>query len=187
MRNQSSIPTWLWYSPVLTGWSYLVVFFLFLIVQGQSRYELIGDLIWNIGLIFIVASMVLFHKLNLNGTGRWRKFSLFIPVIGCLSYQTGAITGYFGEPIIIFYPLGALLTAIGMLVVGLQVAMSKKLKQWKRFTPLLVGLYPFLVMFPIVFITGNPSVYAILLWGIPWKILGCVLLSEFFKLRKAMA
>lgn len=83
--------------------------------------------------------------------------------------------------------LPAFLTAVGMVVIGIQVPMTGMLKQWKRFTPLYVGLFPFVVMFPIVFITGNPSVHAILLWGLPWKIMGCALLGEFFKLKKAMA
>jgi hypothetical protein len=187
MKTRSTIPAWLWYAPVITGWSYISVCILLVVVQENSRYKPLGDFFWNIGLIFIVFSMLLFHKLNLNGTGGWRKFSLFIPVIGSISYQVGAITNYFGEPVIIFYPIGALLTAVGMTIVGIQVAIAKQLKQWKRFTPLMIGLYPFIVMFPIVMITGSPSIYAIMLWGLPWKIMGCVLLSEFYKSKKAMA
>jgi hypothetical protein len=187
MKNHAAIHPALWYAPVITGWSYIIVCILLMFVDENSRYKPLGDMFWNIGLIFIVVSMFLFHKLNLNGKSGWRKFSLFIPVIGCLSYQVGAITGYFGEPIIIFYPLGALLTAVGMIVVGIQVIMAKQLKQWKRFTPLLVGLYPFIVMFPIVMITGSPNIYAIMLWGLPWKIVGCVMLGEYYKLKRAMA
>jgi hypothetical protein len=186
MKNQTSIRPWIWYAPVITGWSYIIVCILLLFVDENSRYKPLGDMFWNIGVIFIVVSMYLFHKLDLNGKNTWRKISLFIPVIGSVSYQVGAITNYFGEPVIIFYPLGALLTAIGMTVVGIQVIIAKQLKRWKRFTPLLVGLYPFIVMFPIVMITGSPSIYAIMLWGLPWIIVGRVMLGEYYKFKRAM-
>lgn len=187
MKKYSSIPALLWYAPVITGWCYMIVCVLLALLNQGSPYKPLGDLIWNLGLVFIVISMVLLHKLNLNGTSTWRKITLFIPVAGCVSYQIGAMTGWFGEPVLIFFPISAFLTAIGMLMIGIQVIKAKELTDWKRFTPLMVGLYPFAVMFPILFITGHPNIYAILLWGLPWKIMGCALLMEYYKVKRVMA
>ena len=44
--------------------------------------------------------------------------------------------------------------------------------------PLLVGLYPFLVMFPLLVITGHPDLAAIMGWGVPWLLLGIGMATE---------
>jgi hypothetical protein len=180
MKQHSSIPAFLWYAPALTGLSYLIVFILIIVLSGSPAEKQLGDIIFSIAQVCILFSMLLLHKLNLNGRGFWKKFSLLIPVLGALSYLVGIISLFIGEPIIIVFPLGALLTGLGMMIVGIQVVRAHELKQWKRFTPLLVGLYPFVIMFPIVIITGSPSIHAIMLWGIPWKIMGCALLTELY-------
>lgn len=186
MKQHSSIPVFLWYAPAATGLSYLSVFSLFIVLSGDPSDKQLGDTIFSIGQVCILFSMLLLHKLNLNGRGFWRKFSLLIPVLGSLSYLTGIISMFIGQPIIIFFPTGALLTGLGMVIVGIQVVRTGKLGAWKRFTPLLVGLYPFVIMFPIVIITGSPSVPAILLWGVPWKIMGCTLLTELYSRKKSL-
>jgi hypothetical protein len=180
MKKNLSIPGLLWYTPAITGLSYLIVFILFLVLSGTPTETQLGDIIFSIGQVSILFSMLLLHKLNLNGRGFWKKFSLLIPVFGSLSYLGGIVSLFIGNPIIIFFPLGALLIGLGMLIVGIQVVRAGELKEWKRFTPLIVGLYPFVIMFPIVIITGSPSIHAIMLWGIPWKIMGCALLSELY-------
>lgn len=186
MKSYSSVPAFLWYAPAMAGLSYLLVFIFFVLFAGIPAFHVTGDIIFNIGQLAIICSMLLMHKLNLNGKSRWKKFSLFIPVLCALSYMAGFFSGFAGERIILFYPLGALLTAMGMVIVGIQVARARVLKQWKRFAPLAVGLYPFVVMFPIVIITGSPSIAAILLWGFPWIIMGCALLSEYYSLKKSV-
>jgi hypothetical protein len=72
----------------------------------------------------------------------------------------------------ILQPLGALITAVGMTLVGIAVLRTRRWGGWQRFTPLLVGVYPFLVMFPFVIITDEPNILAISGWGLPWFLLG---------------
>jgi hypothetical protein len=72
----------------------------------------------------------------------------------------------------ILQPLGAVITAVGMTLVGTAVLRTRRWGGWQRFTPLLVGVYPFLVMFPFVIVTGEPNILAISGWGLPWFLLG---------------
>jgi len=72
----------------------------------------------------------------------------------------------------ILQPLGAVITAVGMTLVGIAVLRAKRWGGWQRFTPLLVGIYPFLVMFPFVIITDEANILAISGWGLPWFLLG---------------
>jgi hypothetical protein len=77
-----------------------------------------------------------------------------------------------GEDTSVLLPLGALTTAVGMTLVGIAVLRAKRWGGWQRFTPLLVGIYPFVAMFPFLLITGEPNIPAITGWGLPWLLLG---------------
>jgi hypothetical protein len=69
-------------------------------------------------------------------------------------------------------PAGAILTAIGMTMYGVEVIRSRRLSGPAAIAPLLAGIYPFAAMFPIVAATGEPSTVAIALWGIPLGLIG---------------
>ncbi len=75
----------------------------------------------------------------------------------------------------ILQPVGAVITAVGMTLVGIAVLRTRRWGGWQRFTPLLVGVYPFLVMFPFIIITDEPNILAIAGWGLPWFLLGYVI------------
>jgi hypothetical protein len=81
---------------------------------------------------------------------------------------------FFGtSPVLVFFPLGAFLSAAGMVWVGIQIVRrDDRWAGWEKFTPLIVGIYPFVVMFPAVMITGYPNIYLIMLWGLPWLLFG---------------
>lgn len=75
-------------------------------------------------------------------------------------------------------PLGALITVAGMTLVGIAVLRARRWEGWRRFMPLLVGLYPFVAMFPLVFVISEPSYLSIAGWGLPWILLGYALWSS---------
>jgi hypothetical protein len=72
----------------------------------------------------------------------------------------------------ILQPVGAVITAVGMTLVGIAVLRRRRWGSWQRFTPLLTGVYPFLVMFPFVIITDDANMLAIAGWGLAWFLLG---------------
>lgn len=75
--------------------------------------------------------------------------------------------------------LGALGTAVGLVVLGVTAARRRSgaVSGPGRFAVLLAGVYPFVVMFPIVAATGEPSVVAIALWGLPLMLVGLAMLG----------
>jgi len=83
-----------------------------------------------------------------------------------------------GDDTSFLLPLGALITAVGMTLVGIAVLRAKRWGGWQKFTPLLAGIYPFLAMFPLIFITEEPSMLTITGWGLPWLLLGCAIWSS---------
>lgn len=105
--------------------------------------------------------------------GRFGGIALGIAVLGQVSFLLGEIHSLIiGDNDSFLLPLGALITAVGMTLVGIAVLRARSWGGWQRFTPLLVGVYPFVAMFPYVFITGEPNQLAIVGWGLLWFLLG---------------
>jgi hypothetical protein len=100
-----------------------------------------------------------------TGFGTRRNF-FFVTMAGTISYNLAAIMP------LPFAPLGALLCALGMILVGIAVLRTRMWTGWKRFTPLLVGCYPFIFMFPLLILTGARPPVLIGLWGFTWILLG---------------
>jgi hypothetical protein len=158
---------------MLPGISYLTEFFIWKIFPPSTALNGVLGGLWTLGQIGIL--FILFHVYqSFIGDGKKIKMAgVLIAGAGAVSYAINYVFGYWlGMNTRPFLPAGALLTGIGMIVTGIQVLRAKKLKRIGRFAPLLVGLYPFLVMFPLLMITGHPSLLAILGWGIPWFLLG---------------
>lgn len=100
-----------------------------------------------------------------TGMGKRRNF-FYVSMAGAVSYILGQ---WMPLP---FAPLGALLTGLGMVLVGAASIREKVWMDWKRYVPLVVGCFPFLFMFPLLIITGNRPAAVIGFWGIPWIVLG---------------
>ncbi|MBN8821815.1 MAG: hypothetical protein J0I82_07265 [Spirosoma sp.] len=71
-----------------------------------------------------------------------------------------------------FAPLGAFMNGVSMILVGVATLKAKIWTDWKRYTPLAVGCFPFLFMFPLLIITGARPPAMIGLWAFPWMALG---------------
>ncbi|MBA2691523.1 MAG: hypothetical protein H0U65_03390 [Rubrobacter sp.] len=75
-------------------------------------------------------------------------------------------------------PIGAVITAVGMTLVGISVLRARRWSGWRRYMPLVVGVYPFVAMFPLIAVMSEPSFLSIALWGIPWTLLGLAMWSS---------
>lgn len=71
-----------------------------------------------------------------------------------------------------FAPLGAFMSGVSMILVGIATLKANRWTGWKRYVPLVVGCFPFLFMFPLLIITGARPPAMIGLWGFPWIALG---------------
>jgi hypothetical protein len=110
------------------------------------------------------------------GDGWLGRIGLGIALLGRTSFLIGEISSFArGSDDEIFVPLGALLTGIGMVVTGIAVVRARRWQGRQRFLPLLAGLYPFVAMFPLFAILGEPPIAVLALWGVVWLLLGLAL------------
>ncbi|QHT70839.1 hypothetical protein GXP67_31425 [Rhodocytophaga rosea] len=146
--------------------------------QSHSLNAVLGGL-WTIGQMGILVILSNLYRWKIAGGNKWKSIGVSIAAAGALSYSINYIFGYWlNMNTRVFLPLGALLSGLGMVVTGIQVLASKRWPGIKCILPLSVGLYPFLVMFPLLIITGHPDLVAIMGWGVPWLLLGIGMATE---------
>jgi hypothetical protein len=148
------------------------------VYDGGTNYR-----IWEAFLVLIQV-LLLIGVLGLlwsgaTGSGRLGQVGLGMALLGRISFLAGEINSFIqGKDDEILVPLGAVLTATGMILAGIAVLRAGRWLGRRRYLPLAVGLYPFVAMFPIVAITGDPSILMISLWGFLWVVLGIALHAE---------
>jgi hypothetical protein len=75
-------------------------------------------------------------------------------------------------------PVAALTSALGFILTGIAILRANRWHGWGRYTPLLVGLYFFVGMFPFVVILNQPSFIAVGLWGLFRLLLGLAMREQ---------
>lgn len=99
-------------------------------------------------------------------TGWTKRYLLLVPLLGSVFH---VITAVYPFP---FAPAGTFLNGLGMVLVGIVGTRAKIWPGWKRFAPLCVGLFPFMIQFPLLFILGTPPYHVLPLMGLPLTLLG---------------
>jgi hypothetical protein len=139
-----------------------------------------GFRIWE-GLLIVVQALLLAGVVGLawsgaTGGGWLGRIGLGIALVGRASFLVGEVRSLAtGTEDGTFLPLGALLTGVGMVLVGIAVLRARRWDDWHRYLPLLAGIYPFVAMFPLIAVMSEPPVLSIALWGIVWLLLGLAL------------
>lgn len=178
MKNSSPFHVMFYFLAPVAYFSEFIILKLF--PENHSVNGLLGGL-WTIGQVGIMITLFQIYRNKLTGE-KWSALGLVIAGIGAICYTINYFFGYWLHiNTRVFLPLGALLTGIGMTVTGVQILIAKKWTGGMKVAPLLVGLYPFVIMFPLVVITGHPDLNAILGWGIPWLVLGYAMVENELK------
>ena len=75
--------------------------------------------------------------------------------------------------------LSALVQGLGLLLAGVAVLRTGRWQGWQRFTPLLCGLYTFLVLIPALALSPEGyNAWALAGWQIPFLLLGVALAQQ---------
>ncbi|MCU0494359.1 MAG: hypothetical protein MUD01_22450 [Chloroflexaceae bacterium] len=119
------------------------------VVQEQSRIFDVLGFVLLFGLMGGPLGLLALRAVGDGWRGRIGVIGASITLLGLLSYLVGVLYTSLVDPEMgIFYALGALLSGVGMLPLGIAVAIARRLTGWQRFAPLLVGLY-YMLMIPI--------------------------------------
>lgn len=84
----------------------------------------------------------------------------------------------FDLAVAVLFPLSNALIGIGMLTVGVLALRARRWRGWRLATPLICGLYPFLVIVPVFAANGGPVFLVLSGWGACWMLLGLAMWSS---------
>lgn len=130
-----------------------------------------GFLLASIGMLVGAYSLLkIGEPVGLN-----RRKLFIIPIVGTVCHILSL------KVLVPFAPLGSFLYAVGFIIIGIISIRAKIWASWSRFTPLFIGLFPFVMMYPLLVITGNPPHHIIPLWGIAFFLFG---LSAWFQSKR---
>lgn len=122
---------------------------IFIIVQTLLLFGIFG--VWQSGGV---------------GDGTFGKLAFGLALFGHFVFVLVEIHSLILGELSPLFPIAPLSSAVGILLTGIAVLRAKQWQGWTRWMPFLTGIYPFLFMFPFLFIYGQPSDYAIGLWGL---------------------
>ena len=86
------------------------------------------------------------------------KIALGLAVLGRVDFVLTEIRSLIPGEDSFLLPLGELIMAIGTTLVGIAVLRARRRVGWQRSTSLITGVYPFVVVFPFIFITDEHNV-----------------------------
>ena len=144
---------------------------------NNSGAFVITEVLWIVIQLLLLLGVV---GLALSGvvSGWFGGIALGLALLGRADFVLAEIHSLILGEESVLLPLGALITAVGMTLVGIAALRARRWRGWPRFPPLLVGVYPFVVMFPLIFITNEPNILAIGGWGLTWLLLGYAMWSS---------
>jgi len=139
--------------------------------------------LFAIAVLGLVGGLLGLRGLRVGGPGWLPRTAFVVTLLGLLLWIIGGLyltmDASVDQP---FTPAGGLISSLGMIVLGIAAMRSGVLTDWRRFVPLLVGVW-FFVQIPLqiaFFISaqGSPS-YALLLgvFGLLWALVGYVVWS----------
>ncbi|HSK59359.1 MAG TPA: hypothetical protein VK935_09930 [Actinomycetospora sp.] len=134
-----------------------------------------------------VASLAGVAALALVGAapGATGRAGVVLAAVGLVGFITAEILAPApaGEAL---YSVVPLVTALGMVVAGIAVLRAGRWSGWRRYVPLLVGLWIVVVVVPVIALVGDPgsggmaaaAVTVIGAWHVLWVGLGAAVLAE---------
>ena len=149
-----------------------------LLTGGEERPLVIGlaSIVFMAGWI---CSNTVMRRTRAAGTGRWGRAVLLVQLFGlvlaCL-FGFFEATGLLGRDDLAFNVTDAAwpLSMAWMLVVGITVVVAKRMSGWRRFVPLLCGLWFPLGMVAMVALGDESGVFGFGLAAVFWVLLGHV-------------
>lgn len=138
------------------------------------------EVLWIVADLFLLAGLLGLRPLHPDGGSRLGRWGLNLAIAGRVVFIAAELVSILSRtdenPLL---PLGAVLTAVGMVTFGIAVVRARVWRGVPRVAPLLMGIYPFAVMFPLLAASGGkPSTPAIAGWGATAIVLGVALATR---------
>lgn len=144
-----------------------------LLFAGDGWRLTAGSAAWFVSDLLLLVGLFGLRRLRLHGDSRIGSGALVVAIVARLLFAAGEVAtiaaGDDEGPLI---PLGALLTAISLTTYAITVWRRRSEVGTVAWALLAMGGYPFVAMFPVLAVTGEPNSLLIALWGVPAVLVG---------------
>lgn len=124
-----------------------------------------------------VTAAVALARSGLAGTGRLARGGLALWITGAVAYIAGELLYLVNVPTSeIAFQIGSLASGIGLVLAGIAVLRTGEWPGPGRFLPLVLGVYVFVVLVPVLIAT-SAGLLALGGWYVLWLLFGLALLS----------
>ena len=127
----------------------------------------IASVVWLTADALIAIGIVSLMRSRPHGPRRIGTAALTAALVARALFAAGEVHSLIrGDDHTTLLPIAAALTAVSMTCYGVVVWRARLVHGVARSAPLLMGLYPFVAMFPLVAMTDEPPVLTIAGWGL---------------------
>lgn len=149
------------------------------IITGDQQNPVVIGIASMVFMAGWICSNTVMRRVRAAGTGRWGRSALGVQLVGLvLAFAFGLFeaTGLLGRESVVFNITDAAwpLSMLWMLVIGVSVILANQLSGWRRFAPLLCGLWFPIGMVAMIAFGGESGVVASGLSALLWLLLGYV-------------
>ena len=169
---------WAGYVWIIGGAAWITNGLLGLSAADGSTGFYVTEAVWIPVHLLVGAGLVALRR---SGTARVRaaRIGLGIAIAGRLLFLVGELAAIaVADDDIVLFPIAAVSTAVGMLIAGAAISRRRVWHGWARFTPLAMGAYPFVAMFPLLAITGERPNLGVAGWGLTFIAIGAAVLQQ---------
>lgn len=133
---------------------------------ADPRFTL-ASVLWLVADLLLVVGLLSLLQSRPHGERQLGTVMLVLALLGRAVFAAGEVHSLVrGDDHTPLLPAAALLTAVAMTAYGVVVLRARRVDGLARVAPLLMGLYPFVAMFPLVAVTDDPPVLSIAGWGL---------------------
>ena len=137
---------------------------------------------WNVptavAALLLVGAVAALNRSGATGNGRAARIGLAATAVGWVTIAAALVVSQLrGEDATALYIVATLLHFTGMVTAGVAVVRAGVWTGWRRWTPLLCGVYAGAAS-PLFALPGTPGYLAVAGWGACWLLLGAALLAR---------
>jgi len=134
----------------------------------------------HIGELLAVLALTWSHA---AGPGRTARVGLAAAMLGQATLACAEVTWPNSPDLAnVLFGVGPMLTGVGLVVAGIPVLRGRRWTAWRRFTPIAVGAYVFIILTPVLIGSGGPpapaALWAIAGWDVLWALLAIAALTQ---------
>jgi hypothetical protein len=127
----------------------------------------------------LIAGVIGLARSGAAGRGRLATTGVGLTLLGLVVLTVAEVLSLINmDTAVLFYSAATLLMLLGLILLGIAALRAGRWTGWRRFTPLVCGLFIPVVLLPSFALPGLASNYAIGVWGVCWLMLGLALLVE---------